>query len=54
MKEKRTTLSEELNIALKEMEQKGIKYPDAIYVRVKMVMTTLDSIENQFIKPKEA
>jgi len=46
------TLSQELEIVLKELESKGIKYPDPMYKRVKMVKTTLDGIQWQIIGVK--
>ena len=44
------TLSEELDLALKELNDMGINYPNPTYVRIKTVKTSLDGIEGMFIK----
>lgn len=46
------TLKDELNIVLEELEDEGIKYPNKIYCRVKMIMTSIDGIENMFLGGK--
>lgn len=48
-----SSLVEELEIALKELEERGIKHPDALYKRIKMIKATIDSIQNHFISFKK-
>ena len=38
----------ELDEVMKELEQRGIKYPDPLYMKVKTIKTTLDGIHHQF------
>ncbi len=37
---------------LKRLEERGIKYPDSIYVDMKTIRTTLMGIESQFTEGK--
>lgn len=46
------TLRDELEDVLIDLEVKGIKYPDETYCKVKMIMTTINGIENMFLGVK--
>ena len=35
------------NSVLKRLEKRGIKYPDSIYVDVKIIKTSMESFKNQ-------
>ena len=52
-KEKMTTLKELCQKIMEEMERRGIKYPDKLYVDMKTLKTTIESIENHFIGIKQ-
>lgn len=40
---------EQLNEVLDELEERGIKYPDNLYIKVKTIRTTLDGWRMQMI-----
>lgn len=46
------TLKTECIELMQMLEGKGIKYPNEIYKKAKMIKTTIEGIENMFINSK--